>query len=94
MVMRQVMEGWHTDPFGLHEARWMSAGRPTKLVADEGKESYDEAPSGDPLFKAVPYPPVSTAQDGVDLLRIDAQEASLKSALGRAAASILQHIHG
>ena len=37
-------EGWYQDPFGVHEHRWMSAGRPTKLVRDGGTESYDPPP--------------------------------------------------
>ena len=35
-------EGWCTDPFGRHEARWLSFGKPTKLVRDGGVETYDE----------------------------------------------------
>ena len=38
-------QGWATDPFGLHEARYFSAGQPTKLVRDGGVESFDEPPS-------------------------------------------------
>jgi hypothetical protein len=34
-------EGWCTDPFERHEARWMSDGTPTKLVRDGEVESYD-----------------------------------------------------
>lgn len=42
-----VTPGWHSDPFGVHEARYFSAdGQPTKLVRDRGAESYDEPPSG------------------------------------------------
>ena len=42
-----VTTGWHSDPFGVHEARYFSAdGQPTKLVRDRGLESYDEPPSG------------------------------------------------
>ena len=37
-------EGWYQDPFGVHEHRWMSQGRPTKLVRDDGTESYDPPP--------------------------------------------------
>ena len=37
-------EGWYQDPFGVHEHRWMSQGRPTKLVRDGGTESYDPPP--------------------------------------------------
>jgi hypothetical protein len=41
-----VTTGWHSDPFGVHEARYFSAdGQPTKLVRDRGAESYDEPPS-------------------------------------------------
>jgi hypothetical protein len=38
-------QGWHADPFGLHEIRYFSAGRPTKLVRDGRVESYDEPPA-------------------------------------------------
>lgn len=41
-------EGWYTDPYGRHEARWMSAGSPTKLVRDSGVESYDHPPDEEP----------------------------------------------
>src|SRR5262245_26839584 len=37
-------EGWYRDPFGIHEDRWMSQGRPTKLVRDGGTEAYDPPP--------------------------------------------------
>ena len=39
------MQGWQTDPFGMHEERYFSAGQPTKLVRDGGTETYDEPPS-------------------------------------------------
>jgi phospholipase C len=39
------IQGWFEDPFQLHEARWFSQGRPTKLVRDGDVESYDEPPS-------------------------------------------------
>jgi hypothetical protein len=38
-------EGWYLDPFKLHTDRWFSNGEPTKLVRDDGKESYDPPPS-------------------------------------------------
>jgi hypothetical protein len=44
MADRQL-QGWCADPFGLHQARYFSAGRATKLVRDGGVESYDEPPS-------------------------------------------------
>jgi hypothetical protein len=42
---RQASQGWRTDPFGLHEWRYFSAGRPTKLVRDGRVEAYDEPPA-------------------------------------------------
>jgi hypothetical protein len=39
-------QGWFDDPFRLHDARYFSAGRPTKLVRDGTAESYDEPPDG------------------------------------------------
>ncbi len=37
--------GWHEDPYGIHEDRWVSVdGVPTKLVRDSGQESYDPPP--------------------------------------------------
>jgi hypothetical protein len=64
-VSGRVVQGWHSDPFGIHEARYFSAdGQPTKLVRDRGAESYDEPPSGaDEVaaamarISAVPEPP-------------------------------------
>jgi hypothetical protein len=40
------LQGWQADPFRLHEARYFSAGRPTKLVRDGMAESFDEPPAG------------------------------------------------
>jgi hypothetical protein len=42
---RAVLQGWYDDPFRLHEARYFSGGRPTNLVRDGDKDSYDEPPS-------------------------------------------------
>src|SRR5262249_60857257 len=38
-------EGWYHDPYGLHEERWYSNGKPTGLVRDAKVESNDPAPS-------------------------------------------------
>jgi hypothetical protein len=43
-VATHPAEGWYQDPFGVHEHRWMSQGRPTKLVRDGGTEAYDPPP--------------------------------------------------
>ncbi len=45
-------EGWYTDPYRRHEARWMSDGSPTKLVRDGGVESYDDPPDEEPSQEA------------------------------------------
>jgi hypothetical protein len=66
-------EGWYTDPYGRHEARWMSAGSPTKLVRDGGVESYEEPPDEEPSQVAtviVEEPPPGTD----DLRRADEAE--------------------
>jgi hypothetical protein len=42
---RQASQGWRADPFGLHEWRYFSAGRPTRLVRDGSIETYDEPPA-------------------------------------------------
>ena len=34
MEPHEEEEGWFTDPFGRHEARWLSFGKPTKLVRE------------------------------------------------------------
>jgi hypothetical protein len=44
MATRQL-QGWSADPFGLHEERYFSAGRATKLVRDGKVESYQDPPS-------------------------------------------------
>jgi len=38
-------EGWYTDPFAHHEARWFSDGVPTALVRDGGLDGHDPPPS-------------------------------------------------
>jgi hypothetical protein len=68
-------EGWFTDPYGVHEARWLSDGRPTKLVRDGEVESYDEPPPGE--FSIVPerLEEDPSASYGSDLVRSDDAEA-------------------
>jgi len=68
-------EGWYVDPFGAHEARWFSAGRPTLLVRDNGQELHDPPPQA--TFDG-PLTPVEGVQDsdGSDLLRADKEDPS------------------
>jgi hypothetical protein len=48
--------GWHRDPYGIHEERWVSGdGAPTKLVRDGGHESYDPPPAADGTTGPTPH---------------------------------------
>ena len=63
-------EGWYTDSFGRHEARWMSAGTPTRLVRDGGVESYDDPPDEPPTVTPKRIA-AEVAADASDLRRAD-----------------------
>ena len=69
--MRDVsVEGWFTDPYERHEARWMSQGTPTSLVKDGEIEGSD--PVADEPFRVNPVriEPEGPG-DGSDQLRAD-----------------------
>jgi hypothetical protein len=70
----QSYEGWFTDPYAIHEARWLSDGRATKLVRDGGVESYDEPPPGAPSVVPERIEALPSATNGSDLLRSDDAE--------------------
>jgi len=76
MAPKTAWEGWYTDPFDRHEARWFSAGTPSRLVRDGAEESYDPPPN-EP-FRHQPEP-IQQAQpsDGNDVLRADAAEEGI-----------------
>ncbi len=83
-------EGWYTDPYERHEARWFSDGTPTKLVRDRGVESYDKPPDEAPTQKAERIEPDVVAKGGSDLIRAGEDQAtgdmaSLDEAMGSAA---------
>jgi hypothetical protein len=64
------LEGWYTDPYERHEARWMSQGTPTSLVRDGKVEGSD--PVADEPFKVTPVRIESVGlQDGSDQRRAD-----------------------
>jgi len=42
--MNVKAQGWYSDPFRRHKARWFSDGAPTALVRDDGVESKDSPP--------------------------------------------------
>jgi hypothetical protein len=69
MEPHEEEEGWFTDPFGRHEARWLSAGQPTKLVRDGEVESYDEPPDEEPTSEPERVEPHVEANGGADLIR-------------------------
>src|SRR5665213_2638285 len=68
-------EGWYIDPFGRHEARWVSDGSPTSLVRDGAVESQDPPPDEPLLAELEPWG-THPAAEGSDLKRAD--DAELK----------------
>jgi hypothetical protein len=78
------LEGWCTDPFGLHEARWLSDGVPTKLVRDDGVESYEDPPGEE--WTVTPSPiieePRDTGREAEDLRRKMSEAAEFGSTWG------------
>lgn len=72
---QETLEGWYTDPYGRHDARWMSDGEPTKLVRDGEATSYDDPPDGPWTRVPERYEPDPEDGQGHDLLRADAAEA-------------------
>jgi hypothetical protein len=63
-------EGWYTDPYGRHEARWMSAGSPTRLVRDGEVESHDDPPDEPPSVTPIRIE-TEVVADANDLRRAD-----------------------
>ena len=64
-------QGWFADPFGVHEHRYFSAGQPTKLVRDNGAESYDSPPDGGWLTATLVPVEEPEPGDARDMLRAD-----------------------
>lgn len=70
-----LAQGWYRDPYHVHQDRYFSAGQPTKLVRDDGREGSDEPP--DQPYAASDLVRVPEEEDdfgGRDLLRADAAE--------------------
>jgi len=67
-------EGWYIDPYGRHEARWISEGTPTALVRDSGVESEDPPPDRPVTVDMVPWT-AEDVHDAGDLQRADDAEA-------------------
>lgn len=74
-------EGWYSDPYGRHEARWISGGVPTKLCRDGDTESYDEPPDSPPSHAWVPITPPPGSVTAADTLRADAAESETTPSL-------------
>ena len=72
-------EGWYADPFGVHEARWFSDGRPTLLVRDGLQELHDPPPRATFDGQLTPIEGVQDS-DGSDLIRADAEDRPFEAA--------------
>jgi hypothetical protein len=68
-------EGWYTDPYGVHEARWFSDGRPTKLARDGSNESNHEPPDEPYSKDPISIEAEAAIRHGADLRRADEAEA-------------------
>ena len=78
-------EGWYVDPYGLHEQRWFSAGKPSRLVRDgpvEGNDPPPDRPFDGPLSQA---PTAAAHASGSDLRRADEAESGDPNAYSDAA---------
>ena len=70
--MTSLPQGWYQDPYALHEDRYFSAGTATKLVRDDGRESYDPPPDRPlPDGDLVPVIVEDPETHGSDLHRAD-----------------------
>ncbi len=67
-------EGWYKDPYGRHEARWISDGTPSALVRDGEVESQDPPPD-EPITAPMERVAGPTRVDGGDLKRADEAES-------------------
>lgn len=89
-------EGWYRDPYQIHDDRWMSAGRPTKLVRDGGRESLDPPPDRPlPEGDLVPVGQPGEGGDGSDMRRADdASRGPFDGAEARSAAILAARLPG
>jgi len=67
-------EGWYKDPYGRHEARWISDGTPSALVRDGEVESQDPPPD-EPITVPMERAAEPARVDGSDLKRADEAES-------------------
>ncbi len=64
-------EGWFTDPYGSHDARWLSEGTATALVRDAGVEGHDPPPDEPPRFEPQPIEVGTDVSADVEMRRAD-----------------------
>ncbi len=68
-------EGWYADPYGFHEARWISEGTPTALVRDGDVETQDPPPQT-PYAGQLEELAETDPDDADDLMRADQADAT------------------
>jgi len=62
-------EGWYLDPYGVHEQRWFSGGKPSRLVRDGPIETNDPPPDRPFDCPLAAAPPADADTDASDLRR-------------------------
>ena len=72
---RKPSDGWYLDPFRHHHDRYFTDGRPTDLVRDGQRESFDPPPELLLSSPLVPVPVSHRARSPRDLRRADDNEA-------------------
>src|SRR5258707_14906271 len=75
-MSREILEGWFTDPYASHDARWLSDGQATKLVRDGDATSYEDPPAGPWIKEPERIEADPNATEGTDLIRADAAESA------------------
>jgi|GEM_PF-1440075 len=75
-------QGWHLDPFGVHEQRWISQGTPTALVRDGRVEAQDPPPDREPERPFVKVVADPRSLSGRDMARADGDKDAVTPDLG------------
>ena len=78
-------EGWYLDPYAIHEQRWFSAGKPSRLVRDGLVETNDPPPGRPFDGPLMPAPTDAAHASGSDLRRADEAENGDRDAYSDAA---------
>jgi len=94
----ESMWGWYRDPYQEHEDRYFSEGKPTKLVRDSGRESFDPPPerpwTGPPVPVTAP-PVASPSSNGNRMRRADDAEREApydrRTAVEKATSAMLRY---